>query len=332
MPYGYHPMRFNQIRDLLAIVETGSLRAAARRIGVSQPSMSKSVAQLEREMQAQLLLRTARGVVLTAAGRAVVARGRVIDGELRKVQDDLAALRGRTEGAVSFGYGPAVTFPLVPDAMSRFRTKWPHAHVRIREGMRNALLPLVRDETLDFSICESIAPQDEAGLHFKPLIKPELVVVGRRGHPLANAVSLRDLATANWLVFNLPGANGALERTFSAYGVPPPNALVHCESYATALSLVACSDLLALFLRQAVEMPIAQLALQRIRIQEKVSRPIIGIYSRAGAPLSPTAAAMVQAIGGAARTPSRLGADKSAFKYRIDPAVTAPKPSKGKRA
>jgi LysR family transcriptional regulator, regulator of abg operon len=160
-------MRLNQIRDLLAVVEAGSLRAAARRIGVSQPSISKSIAQLEREVQAQLLLRTAQGVMLTAAGRAFVARGRVIHGELRKVHDDLAALRGIAEGAVSFGSGPAVTFPLVPDAMSRFRSKWPRAHVRIREGMRNALLPLVRDETLDFSISENVAPGDEAGLEFK---------------------------------------------------------------------------------------------------------------------------------------------------------------------
>src|SRR6185437_6028771 len=169
-------MRLNQIRDLLAVVEAGSLRAAARRIGLSQPAISKSIAQLEREVQAQLLVRTAQGVMLTAAGRAFVARGRVI-------HDDLAALHGRAEGSVSFGCGPAVAFPLVPDAMSRFRTKWPRAHVRIREGMRNALLPLVRDETLDFSISENVAPGDDAGLQFKPLIQPELAIVGRRGHP-----------------------------------------------------------------------------------------------------------------------------------------------------
>jgi DNA-binding transcriptional LysR family regulator len=202
-------MRLNQIRDLLAVVEAGSLRAAARRIGVSQPAISKSIAQLEREVQAQLLLRTAKGIMLTAAGRAFVARGRVIHGELRKVHDDLAALHGRAEGSVSFGCGPAVAFPVVPHATSRFRTKWPRAHIRIREGMRNALLPLVRDETLDFSISES-TPSDEAGLQFKPLIQPELVIVARRGHPLAKAVSLRELAQANWLVFNLPGAGGAL--------------------------------------------------------------------------------------------------------------------------
>jgi DNA-binding transcriptional LysR family regulator len=299
-------MRLEQIRDLLAVVEAGSLRAAARRIGVSQPSISKSIAQLEREVQAQLLLRTAQGVMLTAAGRAFVARGRVIHGELRKVHDDLAALQGRAEGTVSFGCGPAVAFPLVPDAMSRFRPKWPSAHVRIREGMRNALLPLVRDETLDFSISENIAPGDDAGLQFKPLIHPELVVVGRRAHPLANAASLQDLAKANWLVFNLPGAGGALERTFELHGLSAPNALVHCESYATALGLVARSDLLALVLRQVLEGPMTEPFLQRIRTREKILRPTIGIFSRVGAPLSPTAAAMMQAFSAAARAFSRV--------------------------
>jgi LysR family transcriptional regulator of abg operon len=302
-------MRLNQIRDLLAVVEAGSLRAAARRIGISQPAISKSIAQLEREVQAQLLLRTAQGVMLTAAGRAFVARGRVIHGELRKVQDDLAALRGRADGSVSFGSGPAVTFPLVPDAMARFRTKWPRAHVRIREGMRNALLPLVRDETLDFSISENVAPGGDAGLQFKPLIEPELVIAARRGHPLANAVSLQELAKADWLVFNLPGAGGALERTFEQYGLPAPSALVHCESYATALALVGRSDLLALVLRQVLDGPVTKPLLQRIRAREKVVRPTIGIYSRAGAPLSPTAASMVQAFSAAARVFSRAEAD-----------------------
>lgn len=294
-------MRLNQIRDLLAVVETGSLRAAARRIGVSQPAVSKSVAQLERELQAQLLLRTARGVVLTPAGRAFVARGRVIDTELRKAHDDLSALRGRREGVVAFGIGPAVTVPLVPDAIARFRARWPRARVRIREGMRAALLPLVRDETLDFSVSENVAPRGEAGLQFKSLMQPELVIVGRRGHPLSHARSLQELGAANWLIFNPPGSRGALERTFEAYGLTPPNTLMHCESYATALALIGRSDLLGLVLRELTELPLADRFVQRLHIREKISRPTIGIFSRTDAPLSPAAAAMVQSLVAAAR-------------------------------
>jgi LysR family transcriptional regulator of abg operon len=294
-------MRLNQIRDLLAVVEAGSLRSAARRIGISQPAISKSLAQLERELQAQLLLRTARGAVLTPAGRAFVARGRVIDAELRKAHDDLAALRGRREGAVAFGIGPAVTFPLVPEAMARFQAKWPRAHVRIREGMRTALLPLVRDETLDFSVSENVAPGGEAGLQFKSLMRPELVIVGRRGHPLAHARSLQELAVANWLIFNPLGARGALERTFEASGLPPPNTVVQCESYATAVALIARGDLLGLVLRDLTELPLADRFVQRLHVREKISRPTIGIFSRTDAPLSPAAAAMVQSLGAAAR-------------------------------
>ena len=295
-------MRLNQIRDLLAVVETGSLRAAARRIGLSQPAISKSVAQLERELQAQLLLRTARGIVLTPAGRAFVARGRVIDTELRKAHDDLSALRGRREGVVAFGIGPAVTVPLIPDAMARFRARWPRAHVRIREGMRTALLPLVRDETLDFTVSENVAAGGEAGLQFKSLVQPELVVIGRRGHPLSHARSLQELAVADWLIFNSPGSRGALERTFEASGLAPPQTLVHCESYATALALIARSDLLGLVVReQLTELPLADRFVQRLSIREKISRPTIGLFVRADAPLSPAAAAMVRALGAAAR-------------------------------
>jgi len=69
-------MRLNQIRDLIAVSEAGSLRAAARRIGISQPAMSKSLAELEREFQAQLLTRTSRGVMhaLVSAARSRVKR------------------------------------------------------------------------------------------------------------------------------------------------------------------------------------------------------------------------------------------------------------------
>ena len=108
-------VRLNQIRDLIAVSEAGSLRAAAQRIGISQPAMSKSLSELEREFQAQLLTRTSRGVALTAAGRAFVARTRVVQGELRKVREDLAALHGGAEGDGGLRHWPGAG-PTTPDA------------------------------------------------------------------------------------------------------------------------------------------------------------------------------------------------------------------------
>lgn len=298
-------MRLNQIRDLIAVSEAGSLRAAARRIGISQPAMSKSLAELEREFQAQLLTRTSRGVALTAAGRAFVARARVVQAELRKVREDLAALHGGTEGTVAFGIGPAVGIPLVPGAMVRFRTERPRARVRIREGMRDALLPLVRDETLDFAVTERVAETTEPGVRFRPLFRMELVVAARKGHSLARATSLSDLAHAPWLIFYPPGSGGALEQSYSDAGLPSPNGLVHCESYVTALMLIARTDLLVLVPREIIEEPMANRFIQRIHVRESILRPRIGIFTRAGTPLSPTASLMVQALVGEQRSRAR---------------------------
>ena len=298
-------MRLNQIRDLIAVSEAGSLRAAARRIGISQPAMSKSLAELEREFHAQLLTRTSRGVALTAAGRAFVARARVVQGELRKVEEDLAALRGGTEGTVAFGIGPAVGLPLVPGAMARFRADRPRAQVRIREGMRDALLPLVRDETLDFAVTERRADTTEPGIHFRPLFRLDLVVVACKGHRLARATSLSDLANASWLFFHPPGSGGPLEVAFGAAGLSSPNALVHCESYVTALALMARTDLLGLVPPEIIDEPMASRYIQRIPVREGIPSPRIGIFTRADTPLSPTAALMVQALVGAARSRMR---------------------------
>ena len=160
---------------------------------------------------------------------------------------------------------------------------------------------MVRDETLDFAVTER-AEAAEPGIHFRPLLRLELVVAARKGHPLARATSLSDLAHAPWLFFYPPGTGGALERAFGVAGLSSPNGLVHCESYITALALIARGDLLGLVPPEIIEEPMASRYIQRIPVRESIPRPRIGIFTRADTPLSPTAALMVQALVGVARS------------------------------
>jgi len=145
-------MRLNQIRHFVAVVEAGSLRSAAAKVGVSQPAMSKSIRQLEQELHVQLLQRNARGAALTLAGKTFLARARVIQSELRKADDDLQELRGGERGTVGFGVAPVAGMLIVPEALQHFRRSQPAADVRVVEGASGALILLVRDETLDFCI------------------------------------------------------------------------------------------------------------------------------------------------------------------------------------
>jgi LysR family transcriptional regulator, regulator of abg operon len=289
-------MRLNQIRDFIAVTQAGSLRAGARTVGVSQPAITKSIRQLEVELGVQLLQRNARGAAATPAGKAFLARARVVQAELRKAADDLQAFQGGREGSVAFGVGPASSMLLLPDAMLQFRRQYPYAYVRVVEGVNHALLPLVRDETLDFSIGQSPAAKPDAAIKFRPLMRMPLVVVGRQGHPLRAAKSLRELADAPWLMFYPLGSGAMLEKAFTGAGVPMPRTIVHCESYAAALALLAKTDTLGLVVSQMLEEPYGQRHLRQIKIQEALPASLLGMYTRADAPLTPAASAMAQAV------------------------------------
>lgn len=297
-------MRLAQIGHFVAVAGTGSLRAAARKIGVSQPALSKSIRQLENELQVQLFQRNARGAAVTAAGKAFLARARVIQSELRKAEDDFQLLRGGRQGGLAFGIAPAACMLLVPDAMLQFRQQYAAANVRIVEGVNSALLPLVRDETLDFSIGQSPAGRPDGGLKFKPLFRPQLAVVGRRGHPLRAARSLRELAGAAWLMFYPVGSGATLEKAFAAAGLRLPQAIVQCESYAAALALLAKTDLLGLLIPN-IATETFQRHLQVIAIEDPVPAPLVGLYMRSDAPLTPAARAMAEAVTATAQRLAR---------------------------
>jgi LysR family transcriptional regulator, regulator of abg operon len=298
-------MRLNQIRDFIAVVEAGSLRAAAGKVGVSQPAITKSIRQLEQALQVQLLQRNARGAAPTRAGKAFLSRARVIQAELRKAEDDLHILRGGEEASVAFGIAPVACMLVVPDALLQFRRSEPGANVRVVEGASSALVLLVRDETLDFCVSQNPEERLDGALQFRPLFRPALSVVARRGHPLRAARSLRELADASWLMFYPRGSGAVLEKIFDAAGLPLPRPVVHCESYATALSLVAKTDMLGLLSPQMVTEAWGQRYLQVIDVQEKIPAPLIGLYTRADAPLTPAAGAMAQAVTATARRLAR---------------------------
>jgi LysR family transcriptional regulator, regulator of abg operon len=298
-------LRLAQIRDFVAVAENGSLRSAARSVGVSQPAITKSIRQLEDELQVKLLQRSSRGAVTTLAGKSFLARARVVQAELRKAAEDFHAMRGGAGGSVAFGVAPQICMLLVPEALAQFRRRHAEARVRIVEGVSTGLVEGVRDETLDFSIGMRSSKPPEPALRFRPLLRPQLVVAGRKGHPLARAGSLRELEQASWLMYYPLGAGAMLEQAFTSAGVAMPKAIVQCESYATALAVLAATDTLGLLIPQMLQDPYGRERLQRIAVQETIPAPVIGMFWRADAPLTPVAAAMAQAITAVARRLAR---------------------------
>jgi LysR family transcriptional regulator, regulator of abg operon len=296
-------MRLTQIRDFLAVVEAGSIRSAARKLGVSQPAITKSVKSLEAELQVQLLQRTPHGIALTRSGTAFFNRVRVASSELDKAIEEATQPDG--EGLVAFGVGPVAAVLVAPTAISRFRRQFPRARVRVVEGFTPALLPLVRNETLDFGMGPKPTQLDPA-FSFRPLYRTEHVVAARKGHALGKARSLAELIDAEWLdSMHIGQVDVPFERMFGAAGLRVPERLVHCESYSTRIAMVAKTSMLTVLPKLLLAEPSTHSVLQEIPVAEPLPVLNVGMFARADVPLTPTAAAMAKVVTAVARELAR---------------------------
>lgn len=291
-------MRLRQIEDFLAVINEGSIHAAARKTGLSQPAVTKSLRALEAELQVQLVRRTNHGVVTTPAGRAFYARARAAQTELRKGEEEIAHLTGTGSGSVAFGVGPVAALLVVPEAVTRFRKENPEANVRIVEGAPNEFISMVRDGTLDFAMRPKVAGKLDPALAFRPLFVEDIIVVGRKNHPLRNAGSIARLISATWVRGTIGGGTmaGSLNHMLSKLKLPIPRTFLQCDSYTVAVPVIGKSDALGMIVRRFLATAPASDLLQEIKVAEPIPTVTIGMITRKDTPLTPAAAAMARII------------------------------------
>jgi LysR family transcriptional regulator of abg operon len=288
-------MRISQLRDFVSIVEAGSIRAAARTHGVSHPAMSKSLRALEGEVGVQLIRRSTRGVVCTPAGRAFLAHAGAIRAEVRKAEEELAELAAPGGGTVSVGFTPTVA-AVAPEAIARFLDDHPLVRLRIMEGTASALVPLVRDETLDFAVVQKILATVGPGLKFRALYRDRMVIACRRGHSLRGARFLSELADTRWLGFIAPGSGSWLERAFATVGLAFPRRFTMCESFAFAVELMTRTDAVMAMPAPVFAGPLSRGLLAEIPVEEPLPPYVLGLCTRAETQMTSLATVLARAV------------------------------------
>ncbi len=247
-------IRLHHLRDLLAVVETGSLRAAARKLGLTQPSLTKSLRQLEEQTALALLVRSSHGVTLTSAGQRVVERARAIESEIRRTAEDLELLRGGAVRSVSIGVSMASPLEFVARAVASLHRRDPSLHVQIFEGVQAKIIADVRQGVVDFAIIPVAQRDSLIDLRARPLFHTRVVVVGRAGHPCAPAQSLRELAACHWITPRRGGVlDGMVERLAVSNQLPAFSRPIQCDSSALYWDLIASTDLVGLSLATKLE-------------------------------------------------------------------------------
>jgi DNA-binding transcriptional LysR family regulator len=284
-------LKLHQIRDLLAIAEKGSLRAAARHLGLAQPSISRSIRELEREVGAPLLDRQARGTVLTPTGRLFARRASAAASELRRAREEIEQLHGTGEGAVCAAFSSVPLLALMPDALPPFIKRYPQVELRVIDSAYPGVEARLKDGTVDFYA--GVSPERPTGpeLVYERLFANTRVVLARHGHPLGRARSLAELAQSRWVTTSITDdAQAEMADLFKVHGLPPPRLAARVSGGALALiTILANSDLLAIVPRQWTEFPLVRGTLRKIELKEDIAAQPIVLIRRAALPLTPAA-------------------------------------------
>jgi DNA-binding transcriptional LysR family regulator len=283
----------------VAIAETGSIRAAAAKVGLTQPALSKSLQSLEEELSVSLVHRTSRGVNLTPFGQAMLTRGRGIAQEVDRLREQIEQMRGAQQGTINLAVSPSPSVILLPQALSRFRREYPDVQLRIREAVFPDTLQMLREGLADIALGAhpEIKKNKQPEFLVERLYYNRLVVTGRVGHPKAGAGSLSELLDCDWLLHGPEEGPGSMYApVFKAHQLQPPLPSVISQSFIATLTLLEGSDALSLLPERLIRRLIVSRRLIMLPIRELTPRLDVSMIVRANQPLTPVAQKLLQIL------------------------------------
>ncbi len=203
-------MDIRQLRYFIAIADAGSLSRASERLFIAQSALSHHVAALETELSRQLFLRTASGVVLTAAGRTLYQHAQVVLKQLEQAKADVTALEGEVSGTVTLGLPESVSEVVFVALLKTITRDYPRLMLHFVYGTSHILRERLDSGRLDLAAL--YMPEKEKGIRVKKLYDEDLYFVTKQ--PLGpGSVSVETICTHPLL---LPSAGHGIRLAFEA--------------------------------------------------------------------------------------------------------------------
>ena len=284
-------MTLTQLKAFLTVARSGSVKAAASSLGVTEPAISGAVAVLRKELGDPLFIRAGSGIELTPGGRRLAATAAEMLGlaaETRRSMADDEPPR-LTVAAV-----PLVAEDIVPWLLDAFTVRQPNLQTSTLAVPASAFVELLRDRRAEVAI----GPRSPAGgvppVESAPFLRFTLAIVGapERVKRLRSPVVASQLAGQPWLVGPSGTEPGTLTgEFFDSLGVKPVQVSVYPSS-ATALHLAAEGQGLALAFRHSVRPELQRGALAVVDAAVPPPHGILYANTLGNDRCSPTAAAL----------------------------------------
>lgn len=294
-------MNIDSLRTFLAVVEAGSIRAAAERRHRTQPALSRQIKLFEEDLGVRLFERAGRGMRLTAAGRSLATEGA---GLLRRVEEVSRRVReaaGAARLSLVLGTSHHIALHRLPAPMREFRRKSPEVRLRVVYGGSEEIVEKVAGGEVDVGVVT--LPSRRPGLVLRPVWEDRFVAALPVGHHLAGLKQV-PLGRLSGEALLLPQVGTttrtAIEAAFRKARVP-----LGAVQEIPYLDTIRVSVEMGLGIAILPETAVAEAARGRRLVVRPLSGPpitrVLGIVHRKGAPLSPveeTFAAVLREAGG----------------------------------
>jgi DNA-binding transcriptional LysR family regulator len=303
-------LKLRDLHLLITVVQLGSMAKAAAELGISQPAVSRGIADIEQTLGLRLLDRGRNGIEPTAYGSALVKRGLIVFDELKQGVEELEFLADPSVGSLRIGSTESIAAGMLPAIVERFWRDYPGVRLDVAQSVISTLhYRELRERSIDFLIGRIPTPFVEDDLEADVVYDDQVVVVAGRQSKWARSrtVKLADLSDEPWILPPSDTMPGSLAvELFRAGGAEMPRAPI------TTLSMHLCCRLVASG-RYVANDPVSLLrfgghdkALKRLPIKLPVQPRPVGIVTLKNRTLSPVAKLFIKCAHRVLDRPSRV--------------------------
>jgi len=301
MPWHDRIKRNLKLRDLdvlMAVVQTGAMGRAAIRLHMSQPAVSKAVADLEHTFGVRLLHRSRRGVEPTPYGLALVKRGSAVFDEVRRSVEDIDFISDPTVGDIRIGTTEPIAAAIVSPVINQLSKQYPKMTFHVSAADTRTLYRQLSELSIELVI--SRMPDAAAkDLSVEILFHDPLIVAAGKNNPLTRRrkVEFPELMNEPWTIQPSDNFFGSLVAdAFRSVGLSPPRLVVASTSHILRNDLVETGRFLTVLPGFTLKLPRSHPSLRAIPVEFPNVHHQIAVFTLKGRSLSPLAQMFIDRV------------------------------------
>lgn len=291
-------LKLRDLHILSTVVECGSMAKAARQLGMSQPAVSESIANLEDALRVRLLDRNTKGVEPTIYAHALLARGNIVFDELKQGIRDIEFLADPSVGEVRIGSPESLMAGFVPAIIDRMSQQHPRVVVHAVDAQPGEQqFRALHQRSLDLMLGRVLMPLRDADVDMEVLCEDRFFVVAgvRSRWASRRKIALADLAHERWVMFPTDSLIAAhFSKALRAGGMEPPRESVTSFSMHVRMQLLATGRFLTIMHSSTLRYYAKPWSLKALQVDLGIPPVPIALFTLRNRTLSPVVRLLVE--------------------------------------